>query len=84
MKSSPKRQALIDKLYPEPQPPVWYANILDSQKYWNRRFYGNKNLGWWICLDGEEIKVTLEEKNQYEKWKADLKDWKKFWDDNEI
>lgn len=35
-------------------------------------------------MDGEEIKVTLEEKEQYEKWKANLKDWKKFWDDNEI
>lgn len=84
MKSSPKRKALIDKMYPEPKPPVWYADILDSQKYWNGRFYGNKNLGWRIYLDGEEIKVTLEEKKQYEKWKADLKDWKKFWDDNEI
>lgn len=26
----------------------------------------------------------LVEKDQYEKWKANLKDWKKFWDDNEI
>lgn len=79
VKAAAKKKEQIDKLYPRPKPPEWYVTLRESKQYWNGKFYGDDKRGWRIYLDGTEIKVTVEDKECYENWNAELKEWHEFW-----
>ena len=77
-----KKQETIKKLDPEPKPPAWLKEIQENKKYWNGKFYSGRKKGRCrIYVDNEETSVSTEEKEQYEKWCNDLKEWKEFWQD---
>lgn len=77
-----KKQETIKKLDPEPKPPKWFKELQESEKYWNGKFYSGRKKGRCrIYIDNEETSVGTEEKEQYEKWRNDLKEWKEFWQD---
>lgn len=77
-----KKQEAIAKLYPEPKPPAWLKELQEHKKYWNGQFYSGRKKGRCrIYIDNVEASVSTEEKEQYEKWRNDLKEWKEFWQD---
>ena len=78
-KAEAEKQARIDRLDPKPKPPEWYAKLQASKQYWNGKFYGDDKRGWRIYLDGTEVKVAVEDKEHYENWNAELKEWHEFW-----
>ena len=80
-KAEAEKQARIKRLDPKPNPPEWYKTLRESKKYWNGKFYGNDKRGWRVYLDGNETKVATEDKERYERWRAELKAWQEFWQD---
>jgi len=54
---------------------VWNLGLI----YVSPKFYGDDKRGWRIYLDGTKIKVTVEDKECYENWNAELKEWHEFW-----
>ena len=80
-KAEAEKQERIKRLDPKPNPPEWYRQLRKSKKYWNGKFYGNDNRGWRVYLDGNETKVSAEDKERYERWCAELKEWQDFWQD---
>lgn len=80
-KAEAEKKARIDRLDPKPNPPEWYEKLRESKQYWNGRFYGDNRRGWRIYLDGHPTKVTRENKELYEKWCSELKEWQEFWKD---
>lgn len=80
-KTEAEKQEKIRRLDPKPNPPEWYRKLRDSKKYWNGKFYGNNKRGWRVYLDGNETKVSAEDKERYERWRAELKEWQEFWQD---
>lgn len=80
-KAEAEKQEKIRRLDPKPNPPEWYKQLCESKKYWNGKFYGDDKRGWRIYLDGHPTKVTRENKELYEKWCSELKEWQEFWKD---
>lgn len=80
-KAEADKQARIARLDPKPKPPEWYAKLRESKRYWNGKFYATDKRGWRVYLDGEETRVADEDKDRYEKWRAELKEWQEFWKD---
>lgn len=80
-KAEAEKQEKIKRLDPKPNPPAWYKQLRESKKYWNGKFYGNDKRGWRVYLDGDETKVSAEDKERYERWRDELKEWQDFWQD---
>lgn len=80
-KAEAEKQEKIRRLDPKPNPPEWYKQLRESKKYWNGKFYGNDKRGWRVYLDGNETKVSTEDKERYERWRDELKEWQDFWQD---
>lgn len=80
-KAEAEKQERIKRLDPKPNPPEWYKQLHESKKYWNGKFYGDEKRGWRVYLDGNETKVSVEDKERYERWCAELKEWQDFWQD---
>lgn len=80
-KAASEKQERIRKLDPKPTAPAWYREIRAAKKYWNHKFYGNAKQGWRIYVDDQERKISSLEKEAFEKWEIELKEWKEFWQD---
>ena len=80
-KAEAEKQERIKRLDPKPNPPEWCRQLRESKKYWNGKFYGDEKHGWRVYLDGNETKVSADDKECYERWRAELKEWQDFWQD---